>query len=80
MAVKNWLAAVAMSACVFGASSASAAIVTNGGFEDPVRASEHGRFMTAFQDGQSLMIPLVLKFKLAMLVVLLPMKGKTRWN
>ncbi|WP_025898218.1 VPLPA-CTERM sorting domain-containing protein [Sneathiella glossodoripedis] len=39
MAVKNWLAAVAMSACVFGASSASAAIVTNGGFEDPVRAS-----------------------------------------
>lgn len=35
MAVKNWLAAVAMSACVFGASTASAAIVTNGSFEDP---------------------------------------------
>lgn len=36
MAVKNWLAVVAMSACVFGASTASAAIV-NGGFEDPIQ-------------------------------------------
>ena len=37
MAVKNWLAAVAMSACVFGASTASAALL-NGGFEEPVQA------------------------------------------
>lgn len=37
MAVKNWLAAVAMSACVFGASTASAALL-NGGFEQPVQA------------------------------------------
>ncbi|WP_169567877.1 hypothetical protein [Sneathiella limimaris] len=39
MALKKWFAAVAMAAGVFGASSASAALLTNGGFENPVQSN-----------------------------------------
>jgi len=34
MSIKNWIGAIALSVCTFGVSTASAAILTNGGFED----------------------------------------------